>query len=187
VLARVNHLMLAQDFDGRFATAALVRVRKLDTHAEITLASAGHPPALIARADGRVEELGERGTLLGVFPDPVIAESSAVLQLGDALALYTDGLLEAHAPEQIMTPEAMVEGLGRVAAPRSARGTLDALLGLVDLTEDVRDDIVVLVGRMTPPSSDGGGPAVAVAEDEIQLRRGGEQRASVPRSAGGGH
>jgi hypothetical protein len=158
VLSRVNELMLAQDFGGRFATAALVRVRKLDTHAEVTLASAGHPPALIARADGRVEQLGERGTLLGVFPDPIIAESSAVLEVGDALALYTDGLLEAHAPEHIVTPEALVDRVARMHSPRSARETLDALLGVVDLDDDVRDDIVVLVGQMTArASTDGAG------------------------------
>jgi hypothetical protein len=164
VLARVNHLMLTQDFDGRFATAALVRVRKLDTRAEITLASAGHPPALIVRADGRVQELGDRGTLLGVFDDPVIEEASATLELGDALALYTDGLLEAHAPEHIVTSAEMIERLER-AAPRNARETLDALLSTVDLGENVRDDIVVLVGQMT------GGPAGASAPSVLTARR----------------
>ena len=169
VLARVNELMLAQDFDGRFATAALVRVRKLDTHAEITLASAGHPPALIVRADGRVEELGERGTLLGVFPDPIISESSAVLEMGDAIALYTDGLLEAHAPERIVTPPEIVRQLGRRPVPRGAGETLDALVGVVDLTEDVRDDIVVLVGQMAPASGSSDGHAARAAQVPLQL------------------
>jgi hypothetical protein len=185
VLARVNHLMLMQEFDGRFATAALVRVRKLDTRAEITLASAGHPPALITRGDGRVEELGERGTLLGVFHDPVIAESSAVLEMGDSLALYTDGLLEAHAPDQIITPAELVDQLGRAAAPRSARETLDALLGAVDLTEDVRDDIVVLVGQMTSHSSGALSPNGPDSGDGIQLHRGGEPQARLERGAPG--
>jgi serine phosphatase RsbU (regulator of sigma subunit) len=185
VLARVNHLMLAQDFDGRFATAALVRVRKLDTHAEVTLASAGHPPALIVRADGRVEELGERGTLLGVFSDPVIAESTAVLETGDALALYTDGLLEAHAPELILTPAEMVAQLGRAGPPRSARATLDALLGTIDLTEDVRDDIVVLVGQMTG-SKDGLVSAADSARDGKRPRATNKERTGLGDSAAGG-
>jgi GAF domain-containing protein len=170
VLSRVNQLMLAQDFEGRFATAALVRVRTLDTHAEVTLASAGHPPALIARADGRVEELGERGTLLGVFGDPIISESSAVLEMGDALALYTDGLLEAHAPEHVVTPAEIVELLGRLPSRRSARETLDALLGVVDLSDDVRDDIVVLVGHVTPRSGSEDGRAEGAAQSPLQLR-----------------
>jgi serine phosphatase RsbU (regulator of sigma subunit) len=185
VLSRVNHLMLSQDFDGRFATAALVRVRKLDTHAEVTLASAGHPPALIARADGRVEELGGRGTLLGVFPDPIIAESSAVLEMGDALALYTDGLLEAHAPEHTVTSVEMAEQLGRVRMPRTARQTLDALVGLVDLSNDVRDDIVVLVGQMTPRSDGDHGLDGRGAHSALELHRGGEPAAPVEPSPAG--
>jgi hypothetical protein len=170
VLARVNELMLSQDFEGRFATAALVRVRKLDAQAEVTLASAGHPPALIARADGRVEELGERGTLLGVFPDPIIAESSAVLELGDALALYTDGLLEAHAPERVVTPAEIVRQLERLPAQRSARETLDALLRVVELDDHVRDDIVVLVGQMTAGVAGEDGRAQRHARSPLQLR-----------------
>jgi|GEM_PF-1878539 len=170
VLSRVNQLMLAQDFGGRFATAALVRVRKLDTRAEVTLASAGHPPALVVRADGHVEVLGERGTLLGVFADPKIAESSAVLELGDALALYTDGLLEAHAPERIVTPTELVAQLERLPAPRSARENLDALLGVVDLDDNVRDDIVVLVGQMSTDAGARDGRAQRAAQSELQLR-----------------
>jgi len=171
VLSRVNQLMLSQDFEGRFATAALVRVRKLDTHAEVTLASAGHPPALIVRADGHVEQLGERGTLLGVFPDPIIAESSAVLEMGDALALYTDGLLEAHAPERIVTPAEIVGQLERLPAQRSARETLDALLGVVELDDHVRDDIVALVGQVTAGSAAGdNGRAQQLARSPLRLR-----------------
>jgi Stage II sporulation protein E (SpoIIE) len=179
VLSRVNHLMLSQDFDGRFATAALVRVRKLDTRAEVTLASAGHPPALVVRADGRVEQLGQRGTLLGVFPDPIITESSAVLEMGDAVALYTDGLLEAHAPERIVTPEELVAHLERVPGPRDARGTLEALLGVVDLGDNVRDDIVVLVGQMTPRSA----REDDAAKSAIKLRRRDEHSAPIEPSA----
>jgi serine phosphatase RsbU (regulator of sigma subunit) len=129
-----------------------------------------------------VEELGERGTLLGVFPDPIIAESSAVLEMGDALALYTDGLLEAHAPEHIVTTGELVERLARVPAPRSARETLDALLGVVELGDNVRDDIVVLVGQMTPASGARDG-AAREARGGIELRRAGERSAPIGPSA----
>ena len=105
ILSKVNRAMLDEDFDGRFATAILAHLQLLETQVEVTIAVAGHPAALIVRAGGEVEECGGRGTLLGVFPDPVIQEVSTILKPHDTLALYTDGLLEAHAPRRTVTAE----------------------------------------------------------------------------------
>ena len=80
VLTEVNRAMLDQDFGGRFATAILAHLRFLQTGVELTVASAGHPPALIVRAGGQVEECGGHGALLGIFEDAVIQEVTTVLQ-----------------------------------------------------------------------------------------------------------
>jgi serine phosphatase RsbU (regulator of sigma subunit) len=147
VLERVNMAMLENDFDGRFATAVLARLTFTDRGVEVTLAAAGHPGALISRGEGGAEELGAFGTLLGVFPDPEIPERATLLRPGDALALYTDGLAEAHAPDRVLTVEEMV---GKLAAlpPRSARGTIDTLLALVDLDDYARDDVAILAAQV---------------------------------------
>ena len=149
VLSQVNQAMLDQDFDGRFATAILARLQFLNDEVEVTIATAGHPSALVSRAGGAVEEYGERGTLLGVFPDPVIAEVTTRLRARDSLALYTDGLLEAHAPSSTLTVAEMIEQL-KQASSRLAQDTIDSLLQLIDLEADVRDDIAVLVARVKP-------------------------------------
>src|SRR3984885_5151277 len=66
---------------------------------EYTLASAGHPPA--ARFDantGQWRVSGARGIVLGVVPDLAGAHDipdEGVLRRGDAIMLYTDGLVEA--------------------------------------------------------------------------------------------
>jgi serine phosphatase RsbU (regulator of sigma subunit) len=70
-----------------------------------------------------------------------------VLQARDTLAMYTDGLLEARAPEQMVTVQRLTEQLGR--SPGPAQGTADALLELVDFEQDVRDDVAVVVARVT--------------------------------------
>jgi GAF domain-containing protein len=147
VLSQVNEAMLNRDFDGRFATAILVHLRFVEPDVQVTLAAAGHPAALIARADGRVEECGGHGTLLGVFSDPVITEVSTVLKPRDSLVLYTDGLLEAQAPHRIVTVQEMIEQLKRTS-PGHAQGTVDALLALVDAQDGVRDDVAALVARV---------------------------------------
>ena len=147
VLARVNQAMLEHDFEGRFATAILARLGFGPDGVEVTIAAAGHPAALVSRASGRAEPFGECGTLLGVFPDPVIPESTTVLQPGDGLALYTDGLAEAHAPERVLTVERMIEQLAG-DAPGSARAAIESLLGLVDLDDGARDDIAILAAHV---------------------------------------
>lgn len=152
VLARVNRVMLDQDFEGRFATVILANLRISGGEVAVTVASAGHPAALLARGDGRTAQFGERGSLLGVFEDPVIEEVSTVLQAGDSLALYTDGLMEAHAPARTVTPEQMIDQLQR-HSPTGAQEAIDALLGLVELDEHVRDDIAILSARVTPAAA----------------------------------
>jgi len=147
VLRRVNRAMLDQDFDGRFATAILAHLTIRDEDALMTIASAGHPGALIVRADGHTEELSGAGTLLGIFPTPAIEDSTVRLRPGDAVALYTDGLTEAHAPQRIVTARQLAQRLEQ-AMPRSATAAIDALLGLVDMHRAARDDIAVLAARV---------------------------------------
>jgi hypothetical protein len=150
VLSRVNQAMLEQNFDGRFATAILARLGFGNGEVDVTLAAAGHPPALVARAGGEAEELGESGTLLGIFSDPTIHEVSTTLRAGDALALYTDGLTEAHAPERMITVQAMIEQLAQ-SSPRFARDAIDSLLELINLDVGTRDDIAILAARVKIP------------------------------------
>jgi serine phosphatase RsbU (regulator of sigma subunit) len=130
VLSQVNRAMLEQDFDGRFATAILAHLGFLGRHVNVTIATAGHPAALVARAAGRVEEFGNSGTVLGVFSDPIIEDVSTVLEPGDALALYTDGLSEAHAPDHTVTTQEMIAQLRQ----RSRRFAQDAIAAQVKLT-----------------------------------------------------
>ncbi|HWW90666.1 MAG TPA: GAF domain-containing SpoIIE family protein phosphatase [Solirubrobacteraceae bacterium] len=147
VLSRVNQAMLEQNFDGRFATAILAHLGFANGEAKVTVAAAGHPPALIARAGGRAEVLGESGTLLGVFSDPVIREVMTTLRAGDALTLYTDGLTEAHAPDRMITVAAMTDQLAH-SSHGLARDAIDALLELIDPDTGARDDIAILTARV---------------------------------------
>jgi len=158
VLYRVNKVMLERGFEGRFATAILVHLRAREAGVEVAIASAGHPAALLSRAEGEVCEFGDRGTLLGVFEDPVIDEVTTTLEHGDGLSLYTDGLLEAHAPGDVITADEAIEHLQRLR-PHGANEEIATLLGLLDLENDVRDDIAILSVRVRAA-----GAGVAVAE-----------------------
>jgi serine phosphatase RsbU (regulator of sigma subunit) len=59
------------------------------------ISSAGHPPAAQFEAgSGRWRLTKARGTVLGVVPDMRARPESGNLRTGDALMLYTDGLVE---------------------------------------------------------------------------------------------
>jgi serine phosphatase RsbU (regulator of sigma subunit) len=57
----------------------------------LTYARAGHPEAILLRADGHTERLAAPGTLLGIFPEETYESRQATLRPGDRLVLYTDG------------------------------------------------------------------------------------------------
>jgi len=96
VLAALNDTLLAAErvTEEQFCTACEMRLRSEPGHLRITLCLAGHPPPLLMRADGSVEEAGLPGTLLGSFRDPELHDVVLDLRPGDALVAYTDGLVE---------------------------------------------------------------------------------------------
>lgn len=57
--------------------------------------SAGHPPALLLRANGELELLSEGGLLLGVVAAAPYIRGCVELGPGDVLLAYSDGLLES--------------------------------------------------------------------------------------------
>lgn len=97
VLTQLNSALLAQQADdGRFLTAAYATFRLTPAGLVGRMCTAGHPPGLVRRADGRVEPVGRAGTLLGVLPDVQLTDVRLRLAPGEALLLYTDGATEAR-------------------------------------------------------------------------------------------
>ena len=58
--------------------------------------NAGHPPPLLIRAGGPVEQIHAGGLPVGLFPAPRYFEQNIQLDAGDLLALYTDGITESQ-------------------------------------------------------------------------------------------
>ncbi|MEV7404109.1 GAF domain-containing SpoIIE family protein phosphatase [Streptomyces sp. NPDC091267] len=95
LLGRLNTAMREQN-SPRFLTAVYTTFRLTPSGLAGRLALAGHPPALVRRADGRVHQLGAPGTLLGVFDHVTLSDVRFRLSPGDLLLLYTDGACEAR-------------------------------------------------------------------------------------------
>ncbi|MGW7267000.1 SpoIIE family protein phosphatase [Streptomyces sp. NPDC054842] len=80
----------------RFATLALASVVRRGGSVHLRVTSAGHPPPLIVRADGRVETANTRGTLVGAFPDISSTTADVELAPGETCLFFTDGITEAR-------------------------------------------------------------------------------------------
>lgn len=97
VLHLLNQAMLRQDPEAeRFVTAAYATLEQTPTGVEVRLCLAGHPLALVRRHGGRVESAGVPGTILGTFEAIDLVDVTVHLDPGDALVLYTDGVVEAR-------------------------------------------------------------------------------------------
>ena len=56
-----------------YCTAVAIRLERVDSRWDLTLALAGHPPALVRQPDGRTYDLGVPGTPVGLMSDPSFA------------------------------------------------------------------------------------------------------------------
>ena len=93
-LPAANRYLLRQEWEEGFATAAHVMI-ELST-GDYVVSVAGHPPAvqLLRRLRSLADERGREGPLLGIFPDAEFVSERGRLDRGDALLLFTDGLIE---------------------------------------------------------------------------------------------
>jgi len=108
-LPACNAYLRRSKADEGFVTAVHLSV-DLAT-GEYVLSSAGHPPAVLFDANTGLWRVSQaRGIVLGVMPDlsivPTVPETGT-LRRGDAIAMYTDGLVEAPGQD-------IDEGIGRL-------------------------------------------------------------------------
>jgi phosphoserine phosphatase RsbU/P len=95
-----NSLLYATTPDNKYVTAILV---ELDPETgKGRYVNAGHQDCLLMRADGAAEWIKSTGTPLGMMAPDIIelmapySEQSLELHPGDLLALFSDGVTEAH-------------------------------------------------------------------------------------------
>lgn len=92
-LPACNAYLHRQRGDEGFVTAVHVRLDLAS--GRYTITSAGHPPVVKFDAGtGTWEVASAKGVVLGVVPDLHCEQETGILHRGDALLLYTDGLIE---------------------------------------------------------------------------------------------
>lgn len=153
ILEALNGAIANQRSGDRFCTAMYLAVVPEPNLVRIVLASGGHPPALVLRDSGAVEAIATEGMLLGLFanaPPPV--EVPVVLGPGDAIVLYTDGVIEARDEAGEQLGQDRLEQLLAGCAGRTADGIARRLeLSVIDHQGGATfDDVAILVVRADP-------------------------------------
>lgn len=142
-------LRTSMEHTEHFCTVAYARVCPREGFADVTLANGGHVPPVVVRADGSVDFVSVRGTLIGAFDDPILEQGEVRLGPGDAVLLYTDGVTEIRTQDAEFGERQLVDtlrahaghGAGEIVAAVE-RAAVDAQDG------DPRDDIALLALRV---------------------------------------
>jgi PAS domain S-box-containing protein len=150
LLLMLNEELRREDPDGLFITLACAALKPGGDGVEVRLVLAGHPRPVLLEPGGGAQPIGERAAPVGVLDTPRFRETRALLAPGAALAIYTDGLLDAQAPARVLSEEDVAEAVAglRAEGPESIAGGLEALLTAGGVP---RDDCALLVLSSTAP------------------------------------
>jgi serine phosphatase RsbU (regulator of sigma subunit) len=93
VFHRVNLMLKRTSAPRMHMTLAMVVLDRDERSAVVS--TAGHPPVLVRRGDGNVDEVGAGSFPLGAMADAEYREDRVALDPGDVLVIYSDGLVES--------------------------------------------------------------------------------------------
>jgi len=134
-LPAANDYLLRQRWSEGFATAVHLVIDLGTGH--YVLESAGHPPAAhFVSGSGMWNVIAGDGMVLGVLPEARYPPVRGVLNVGDAMLLYTDGLVET--------------------SKREISVGIDKLIGEAErlVTHGFRDGAAHLIERVAPDGGD---------------------------------
>jgi sigma-B regulation protein RsbU (phosphoserine phosphatase) len=153
VLSVLDQVLADLDLPTLMTVVVATIERRDDGSACLCWSNAGHPPPVLARADGRTALLApppER--LLGVAAGAHRTDHTEVLHPGDTLLLYTDGLVERR---RVPLDDGFAWLVGELDT--IAREPLEALCDelLSELGGRVDDDVAILALRLSDPGQPG--------------------------------
>jgi serine phosphatase RsbU (regulator of sigma subunit) len=160
LMSRLNTQVAKHAPGSRFITLFLATLNPLT--GELVYVNAGQNPPLLRQRGGGYERLREGGMALGMFDHATYTAGRALLDVGDVLVLYSDGVTEAENADGVPFDEAGLQRVVDHGGWASAKELGWATFAAVERHTDQRrllDDLTVLVARRLPPI-----PSIPVAE-----------------------
>jgi serine phosphatase RsbU (regulator of sigma subunit) len=147
-LQSANEVVVGEIAPGKFITLVYMVID--GGKGEVAAAGAGHPAPRIVGADGSVRGLETRGLVLGIEPGQRYEEVRATLDLGGAVVLYTDGVIEARWEGELYGVERLEGVLSErrdLSANKLAQAVLDDCRAFA--RGELADDCAVVVVKRT--------------------------------------
>ncbi|MEA2286463.1 MAG: hypothetical protein QOJ21_2506 [Solirubrobacteraceae bacterium] len=114
----------------------------------LTIGAGGHPPPVLVRAGGTAETLDIPGRALGLLAGTAVGRREISLGHGDAVVLYTDGVLDAGAPRRPLSIDELLEVVaGAASLPAARTAELVERTAMERSNGAPRDDIAIVVLR----------------------------------------
>ena len=156
IVAGVNRDVCRMSAPASHAPLASLFLAKLDPASGVLdYCSAGHPPAFLLRANGKLELLSDGGLLLGVLNDAAYGKGSVELEYGDLLLVYSDGVNESINNQGDEFGYERLETQLRNARSGSADAVLFSVLGAVQdfaAMSPLMDDMSLVIVRRGMPT-----------------------------------
>ena len=145
-MTAANTYLLRQSWHEGFATAVHLAVNLTTGH--YSLSSAGHPPSAHYHAgSGRWDVIrGPGGPALGIIDDAEFPAHSGRIERGDALLLYTDGLVETPGRDLELGIDRLMGQAERMVSDGPFRGGADRIVDGTR-TGETDDRALVLIWR----------------------------------------
>ena len=150
-MRETNRLMVQDVPHGSFVAMSYAII---DVQAKkLLLASAGHLAPIHCRANGQLSYLDIPGATLplGIHPDVDYETLEIVLEPGDTLVLYTDGLVEAQKTSRELFGFERLETVvqrGRGLAPEKLIDQIVHEIGLFTSPAQLHDDMTIVVVQL---------------------------------------
>jgi len=149
-LSAINRDLLQTSLE--FPLASLLLGRLSVSSGDIKYCNAGHPPGLLLRRDGRVDQLCDGGPLLGAIAEASFANGKTTLHEGDTLLGYSDGIAECRNPAGSDFGVERPLSIAQLSCGSSASATVFSVLGAAEDFAGSRsreDDMALIVVRRT--------------------------------------
>jgi phosphoserine phosphatase RsbU/P len=149
LVARMNRYACSNSQQGRRFTTAFIAEYDPASR-RLTYVNAGHNNPILRRRSGSIERLDSGGMPLGVLDNAVYACGDCVMEPGDWLAIFTDGVVEAENLQQQEYGEARLIAMLHSGVMMSPSILLNNLLADLDRfagNAPQHDDVTCLLMR----------------------------------------
>ncbi len=143
---RANRWITRDSQSGMFVTL-FYGVLDIPT-GRLRFTNAGHNPPLLFRRDGEIDPLATPGIALGVIEAAMLHEAETIVEHGDIIVCYTDGVTEAIDEQDQEYSVARLTDAVRRHRDLPARGIVDAILSDLAAHTGKRpafDDVTLIV------------------------------------------